>query len=129
MKKKRFYNLLFFLLMPLFFNNKLIGQELKNNTSVIQKIENLLKEKRKLNPNLYLNESYKIQIFSGNSEDSKKKLEVFKKEFNDLDGTIVFNSPNYKVWIGNFKTRIEVEYQIQEIKKKYPNALVIKPSN
>ena len=115
--------------MPLFFNNKLIGQELKNNTSVIQKIENLLKEKRKLNPNLYLNESYKIQIFSGNSEDSKKKLEVFKKEFNDLDGTIVFNSPNYKVWIGNFKTRIEVEYQIQEIKKKYPNALVIKPSN
>ncbi len=53
----------------------------------------------------------------------------FKKEFKDLDGTIIFNSPNYKVWIGNFKTRIEVERAMVDIKKKYPTALIIKPSN
>jgi hypothetical protein len=27
--------------------------------------------------------------------------------FWDLDGTIIFNTPNYKVWVGNFRTRIE----------------------
>ena len=78
---------------------------------------------------MFLNEGYKIQIFYGNSEESKKKLQEFKKEFKDLDGTIIFNSPNYKVWIGNFKTRIEVERAMVDIKKKYPTALIIKPSN
>jgi hypothetical protein len=78
---------------------------------------------------LFLNEGYKIQIYYGNSEDSKKKLQEFKREFKDLDGTLIFNSPNYKVWIGNFKSRIEVERLFLEVKKKYPAALIIKPSN
>ena len=82
----------------------------------------------KINTGLFLNEAYKIQIFYGNSEESKKKLQEFKREFKDLDGTIIFNSPNYKVWIGNFKTRIEVERAMVDIKKKYPTALIIKPT-
>ena len=88
-----------------------------------------LLQKRKINQSISTNESYKIQIFYGNSDDSKKKLQEFKREFKDLDGTIIFNSPNYKVWIGNFKTRIEVERAMVDIKKKYPTALIIKPSN
>ena len=105
------------------------GQDLKTNVIVDSKIEQLLKERRKLNSGLFLNEAYKIQIFYGNGEESKKKLLEFKKEFKELDGTIVFNSPNYKVWIGNFKSRIEVEKAMIEIRKKYPTALIIKPSN
>jgi hypothetical protein len=105
------------------------AQDGKTNVSVDPKIDQLLKEKRKLNTGLFLNEAYKIQIFYGNSEESKKKLQEFKREFKDLDGTIIFNSPNYKVWIGNFKTRIEVERAMVDIKKRYPTALIIKPSN
>ena len=30
--------------------------------------------------------------------------EEFKNEFNFLDATIIFNTPYYKVWVGNFKT-------------------------
>jgi hypothetical protein len=33
------------------------------------------------------------------------------------DGTIVFNTPVYKVWIGNFKTRIEAERNLAEFKE------------
>ena len=106
-----------------------LGQDGKTTVLVDPKIEQLLKEKRKLNTGLFLNESYKIQIFYGNSEESKKKLQEFKKEFKDLDGTIIFNSPNYKVWIGSFKSRIEVEKAMIDIRKKYPTALIIKPYN
>jgi hypothetical protein len=106
-----------------------LAQDSKTNVLVDPKIDQLLKEKRKLNTGLFLNEGYKIQIFYGNSEESKKKLQEFKKEFKDLDGTIVFNSPNYKVWIGSFKSRIEVEKAMIDIRKKYPTALIIKPSN
>lgn len=129
MKNLSKHNLLYFFILSSFLCLTTSAQDGKTNISVDPKIDQLLKEKRKLNTGLFLNEGYKIQIFYGNSEESKKKLQEFKKEFKDLDGTIIFNSPNYKVWIGNFKTRIEVERAMIEIKKKYPTALIIKPSN
>ncbi len=129
MKNLSKHNLLYFFILSSFFCLSSRAQDGKTNVSVDPKIVQLLKEKRKLNTGLFLNEGYKIQIFYGNSEESKKKLQEFKKEFKDLDGTIIFNSPNYKVWIGNFKTRIEVERAMVDIKKKYPTALIIKPSN
>ncbi len=92
------------------------------------KFEQLLKEKRKINSGIVSNNLYKIQVFNGNMEQSKKALLDFKKEFKDLDATLVFNTPFYKVWAGNFKTRIEVERNLIAIKKKYPNAFVIKPN-
>ncbi|MQP51717.1 MULTISPECIES: SPOR domain-containing protein [unclassified Flavobacterium] len=129
MKKISKHNLLYFFIVSSFLCIKSNGQDAKASVSVDPKIDQLLKEKRKLNNSLFLNEGYKIQIFYGNSEDSKKKLQEFNREFKDLDSTIVFNSPNYKVWVGNFKTRIEVERVMIDIKKKYPSALIIKPSN
>ena len=129
MKNLSKHNLLYFFILSSLFCFTSNGQDGKTIVSVDPKIDQLLKEKRKLNTGLFLNEGYKIQIFYGNSEESKKKLQEFKKEFKDLDGTIIFNSPNYKVWIGNFKTRIEVERAMVDIKKKYPTALIIKPSN
>ena len=129
MKNLSKHNLLYFFIISSFFCLSSRAQDGKTNISVDPKIDQLLKEKRKLNTGLFLNEAYKIQIFYGNSEESKKKLQEFKREFKDLDGTIIFNSPNYKVWIGNFKTRIEVERAMVDIKKKYPTALIIKASN
>ena len=129
MKNLSKHNLLYFFILSSFLCLSSRAQDGKTNVPVDPKIDQLLKEKRKLNNGLFLNEAYKIQIFYGNSEESKKKLQEFKREFKDLDGTIIFNSPNYKVWIGNFKTRIEVERAMVDIKKKYPTALIIKPSN
>ena len=92
------------------------------------KFEQLLNEKRKTNVSNSVNDRYKVQIFSGESEKAKKTLSDFKQQFSDLDGTIVFNTPNYKVWVGNFKNRIEAEKSLLDIKKKYNNAFLIKPS-
>lgn len=100
------------------------------NISVKQdpKFEQLLNEKRKINSSLTINDSYKIQIYNGGSENAKKTLNEFRQEFKDIDATIVFNTPNYKVWVGNFKTRIEAEKNLVNIKYKYKNVLLIKPS-
>lgn len=102
----------------------------EKNIKVTQdpKFEQLLAEKRKINSSLTVNERYKIQVYSGDSETAKRTLSDFKKEFKNLDGTIVFNTPTYKVWIGNFKTKIEAERNLNDLRKKYPNALVIKPT-
>ncbi|MCC9063140.1 SPOR domain-containing protein [Flavobacterium piscisymbiosum] len=92
------------------------------------KFEQLLNEKRKINTSINTNDTYKIQIFSGKSEEAKKTLSDFKREFNTIDGTIIFNTPNYKVMVGNFKTRIEAERNLADIKKRFKSVFLIKPS-
>lgn len=101
------------------------------NTTVIQddNFEQLLNEKRKINSSITDNNNYKIQIFNGSSEESKKNLLQFKREHKEVDATIIFSTPTYKVWVGNFSTRIEGERYLKIIKKKYPNSILIKPKN
>jgi len=91
------------------------------------KFEELLNAKRNLNSSLPVEDHYKIQIYYGDNESSKRKLSEFKKDFKTLDGIIIFNTPNYKVLIGNFKTKIEAERNLEEIRKKYPYAIIIDP--
>ncbi|CAM3495887.1 Sporulation related domain-containing protein [Flavobacterium longum] len=106
----------------------LSAQEDKTTLSQDVKFEQLLAEKRKINTSITVNDRYKIQIYNGDSENAKKALIDFKKEFKSLDGTIVFSTPVYKVWVGNFRSRIEAERSLSDLRKKYPNALLIKPN-
>lgn len=115
-------------LIFLFFNSNLFAQDEKVTVFQNTKFENLLNEKRKINASITVNDVYKIQIYNGDSETSKKTLTDFKKEFFSFDGTIVFYTPAYKVWVGNFKTRIEAERNLMVFRKKYPNAFIIKPN-
>ncbi|TDD78574.1 SPOR domain-containing protein [Flavobacterium caseinilyticum] len=93
------------------------------------KFEQLLNEKRKINISNSINDGYKIQIFSGESEKAKNTLNEFRQEFRDIDGTIIFFTPNYKVLVGNFRTRIEAEKNLIEVRKRYNNVHLIKPEN
>jgi len=106
---------------------KSIAQTEKTSIIADQKFELLLSEKRKINTSLLMNDGYKIQIYNGDSETSKRELNKFKIDFDYLDATIIFNTPYYKVWIGSFKSKIDAERNLLEIQKKYPNSMIIKP--
>lgn len=110
------------------FCQKSFSQTGKINIIQDSRFEKLLNEKRKINSSITVNDRYKVQIFYGSNEEAKKTLSQFKKEYRQLDGTIVYSDPNFKVWVGTFKTRIEAERNYKEILKKYPNALLIRPN-
>jgi len=93
-----------------------------------QKFEYLLSEKRKINTSVTNTDKFKIQIFYGENQQARKMLNQFKQAYKDLDGTIVFSSPNYKVLVGSFRNRIDADRTRLEIIKEYPNALVVRPS-
>ena len=112
-------NFSFFTLFLFCFINsqKTFSQEQTITVNQDVKFEQLLNEKRKINSSITINDRYKIQIFNGDSENSKKALADFKRDFKNYDATIVFSTPLYKVWVGNFKTRIESEKALNEFKK------------
>lgn len=108
-------------------SQKIIAQENKVILNQDIRFEKLLNEKRKVNASLVNDQRFNIQIFNGDSEIAKKTLATFKKDFKNFDATIIFNTPSYKVLVGNFKTRIEAERNLITIRKTYKNALLIKP--
>lgn len=116
------------LIFTILFSQNIFSQTTKTIIEQDQKIEKLLQEKRKNNSGITINDKFKIQIFYGNIDESKKTLIAFKKEFILLDGTIIFSNPSYKVWVGSFKNKIEAEKTLINIKKKYPSAVIIEPN-
>ena len=116
------------LIFTILSSQNIFSQTTKTTIEQDQKIEKLLQEKRKNNSGITINDKFKIQIFYGNIDESKKTLIAFKKEFILLDGTIIFSNPSYKVWVGSFKSKIEAEKTLINIKMKYPSAVIIEPN-
>lgn len=110
------------------FGTKCLAQEGNVSVSQDSRFEQLLAEKRKINSSITVNDRYKIQIFYGDNSKARKTLSDFRRDFKELDGTIIFESPTYKVWVGNFKSKIDAEKKLLDVKKKYPYALLIKPN-
>lgn len=128
MKTLKKITFLSFSLVALLSTQNIFSQTKKTNIEQDEKIEKLLLEKRKNNSAITINDKFKIQIFFGNIEESKKTLIAFKKDFPQMDGTIIFSNPSYKVWTGSFKSKIEAEKALILIKKKYATAVIIEPN-
>ena len=107
--------------------SKVQAQEQNINVSQDSRFEKLLNEKRRINASVASTDHFKIQIFNGSTDEARKVLNAFRREFPQLEATVVFNTPNYKVVAGNFKTRIAAEHDLIDIKKSYKNALLIRP--
>jgi len=118
----------FFFTICLAINNRVAAQNTTLDVNQDPKFDQLLNEKRKSNTNLSYSDRYKIQIYNGASEGAKKTLNEFRQEFKTIDATIIFNTPNYKVWVGNFRTRMEAERNLIDIQKKYKTVFLIKPN-
>ncbi len=74
------------------------------------------------------NNSYKIQLFYGNLNEAHKVLAKFKTTYgNTWSSKIKFETPNYKVWIGNYRNRLEADRALMRIQKKFPSAFIFKP--
>ena len=128
MKTLKKITFLSFSLVTLLSTQNIFSQTKKSNIEQDEKIEKLLFEKRKNNSAITINDKFKVQIFFGTIEESKKALISFKKDFSQTDGTIVFSNPSYKVWVGSFKSKIEAEKALLTIKKKYTTAVIIEPN-
>ncbi|WP_104734798.1 SPOR domain-containing protein [Hanstruepera ponticola] len=79
--------------------------------------------------NLYDNDSdrYKIQIYSGNRQDAEKAKSKIRLKMPELLATLEFETPNYKVWVGNYRSRLEADRSLVKVQKEFQNAFVFKP--
>jgi len=107
------------------FSNIVSAQELSN--ADIQKIDKLIDVKHNMQANNELKNTYRLQIFSGSLEKAKETRSDYKTLEIDVESMIIYEEPNYKVWVGHFRNRIEADRTYEKIKEVYPNALIIRP--
>lgn len=70
---------------------------------------------------------FKIQIYSGTRSGAEKSKQNFLSSFNEWPVSMEFDSPNTKIWVGNFRSRLEADKALLKIKKKYSNAFIFEP--
>ena len=90
-----------------------------------KEIEELLNIKKSVETS---SDRYKIQIFSGTSRGSAESAQTkFNESYSDWPTSIEWNTPNYKIWIGNFSSRLEADRALIRVKKTFVNAFIFKP--
>ncbi len=76
---------------------------------------------------LYTN--FSLQLKNGSKEDVECLYKEFTSQYSDIDATIIYANPKFKLVVGNFKNKIEAEYLLKKISGKYPEAFVVKLKN
>ena len=72
-------------------------------------------------------ELYKIQVFQGSRTFAEELKASFESKYNDWPTEMVYETPNYKIWVGNFRSRLEADKALIKIKKNYINAFIFQP--
>lgn len=73
---------------------------------------------------------YRIQVYQSVDPDKAQREKAnFLNSYSQWPAEVVWNTPNYKVWVGNFATRLEADRAWVKIKKKYISAIVFQPKS
>jgi hypothetical protein len=93
------------------------------------KITQLLKERKRLLKNGEIKNYYSIQVISGEIKTARETLADCKSKFTDYKSDIVYQTPHYKVRVGQYRNRLDADAALLIISEHYPGAFVFKPEN
>lgn len=103
----------------------LLNTNFAHSQSENSKISNIIEQKRSFNKNNKSTKVYKIQLFNGSESQAYRIKSNFEASFPQYYTTVVYKTPEWKTQVGNFKTRLEADKALLNIKEKYASAIVL----
>lgn len=122
--KKVFY--LIVLSIMLFFTNTW-SQEATLDIRIESKLQKIIDIKKKVNQNTFTSGQFTIQLFYGNILQANNVVSEFNAAFPGQRAELFFETPNYKVRVGKYTSRLEATKHLQLIKQKFPAAFLLVP--
>ena len=89
-------------------------------------VKKLILKKKEIDSDEYESNYYTIQLYYGNYLVAKEILDEFRTNYPEWKASVIFETPNYKVQVGDFKNYYVSISKLNEIKKKYPSAFLLK---
>ena len=102
----------------------LFGQNGSIKINQSNKLDSIIKLKKELNSKV---QKLRIQIFNGDRENAELVMKEYLEIFNDTSASIIYETPNYKIWVGNFYNQLEADKRLIEIRKKFRSAFIFRP--
>lgn len=103
----------------------------KSKVQIIQdeRVDLLVSKHIQINQNRKGIDGFRIQIFFDSGNNSKTSALAIYTEFTtrypDIPAYLSFKAPNYKVRVGDFRTRLDAQRLLNEIIGEYPGAWII----
>jgi len=91
------------------------------------KIKQLLDIKTKMDKDGVLSENYRVQLYNGNMNEAQKVRLKAETAFPQWSVDIKWETPDFKVWIGNYRSKLETDRALKDIKKEFAGAFSFKP--
>lgn len=99
------------------------------NISADPMIDNLVSLKAQMTRDYKIDQRFMIQLGSYNSrakaEDQRSK---YRSKYNQWSVYLEYEAPNYKVWVGDFTSRLAADRAFQTLKKDFRSAFIFKPT-
>ena len=92
-------------------------------------ISKLMSVKNEIDRDSYESQFFTIQLYYGNFIEAEKVFEKFKENFPEWKAELSFETPNYKVQVGNYKDYYFGMSKLREIKSTYPSAFLLEIKN
>tara|TARA_B100000768_G_C11159115_1_gene323744 strand:- start:176 stop:544 length:369 start_codon:yes stop_codon:yes gene_type:complete len=95
----------------------------QNQTNDNEKIRSLITKKRDYNKRKGF--GYRIQLYNGSEINAKRIRKEFNKKFPKVKTHLKFDTPEWKIQVGNYKTTLEADKALININLKFSGAIVI----
>lgn len=70
-------------------------------------------------------EGYRVQIYNGSKEACRRQRSRFLKYYPDRKAHTVYESPEYRIQVGDFHTRLEAQRFLKQIKDDFRGSFVV----
>lgn len=125
MKNKTLINLFSISILMLFFTQISFSQSGNVTVNADSRIEQLLKTKKSLEKDNKLSGGYTIQLYYGELEKANNIQNKYRSIYATWPSSIEYETPNFKLWAGNFATRLEADRALMEIQRNFASAFIL----
>jgi hypothetical protein len=109
------------------------AQQVRGRVEVIKDplVDTLIAKRFEMNnaagvPSAFSSYGYRVQIFSGsNRKDAYSAQARLQDQYPELRTYIIYSEPNFKVRAGDFRTRLEAQKLMQELRSSFSSLFII----
>lgn len=115
-------------IMLFFLSYSLVNAQDENvvyNDTLTQKLFQIKKDYSK---RIFESTYFTIQIYFGDLKNADSILIDFQKKYEGIKSELIFETPNYKVRIGDYRDINIASQKLEEIRRTYPGSFIIKLS-
>jgi hypothetical protein len=92
-------------------------------------VRDILNKHKEFNEDISGFQGYRIQIFFASGNNAKNQALEKKSEFStkypDMDSHLIYQSPFFKVRVGDYRTKSEAYKFLKEISEDFPGAFIV----